>query len=226
MHARVAIVYLVSPGVQQYTKEETDPPLPMFDGAVRNVRSYQPESGPFLIAIVLFSINVALAVTLWWQLGSLTSVRCIGILEGNYSFTGRLDMGSSSMHWDFEYNIPAGALQHISIRGPLRRGIGAGPPDYALTLCGGDQPCSSVEAITCEREHPHTPISDCARLADTLDRLDSTSPDAGSSLHRTLEDIREHGNLYIVVVEANNQSFRQPIGPICRKSVSLPTVAV
>lgn len=188
----------------------------------RNVTSYQPSSGPFFCSIILFSITALAIAALWHAHWSLTSIRCICILEDNYTFAGHIELGGASVHWDLIYNIPGGELEHVSIRGPLKRGIAAGPPDFALTLCGGDLPCSSVEAHTCLKEHPHTNISDCARLAATAEQLDTTSPDAGTKIHRTLSEIAEHPNLYIIVVEANGESFRQGMGPICRKPIHLP----
>lgn len=193
----------------------------MFEELKRNVTSYQPSSGPFFCSIILFFVSTCLIAALWHAHWSLPTIRCLYIGEDDYSFAGKIEIGVTSIHYELEYNIPAGGLEHVSIRGPLKRGIAAGAPDFALTLCGGESACATAEALTCSAEQ----LGDnCGRLAGTIKSLDSFSPDAGSEIHRTLNAISEHLNLYVLAVEANGASFSAPIGPVCWKSVKLPTL--
>ena len=194
----------------------------MFTEFKKNVTSYQSSTGPFFCAIVLFSITTAVIIVVLHDLWSLPSKRCIVILNGNYSFDGKIEFGGSTVHYELEYGIPAGSLERFSIQGPLKRGIASGPPDFALTLCGGDTSCETAETITCTKElDPNRP--NCARLADTVTQVDGTTPDPGTKISRTLTAINEHMNRYVVVVEANGERFAEPIGPICVKSVGLPS---
>jgi len=193
----------------------------MLDELKRNVTSYQPSSGPFFCAIVAFSVTTALILALTQALWSMPSIRCIGMQEGDYSFNGKMELGSTCVHYELEYNIPAGSLESVSIRGPLKRGVAAGHAEFALTLCGGEQTCHTVETITCSKEKLGPA---CGRLAGTIKSLDPVTPDPGDRIHHTLTAIAEHTNRYVVVIEANGQIFSEFIGPICLKSISLPSV--
>lgn len=197
----------------------------MWDQFKKDAGSFQPSTGPFFFAIILFAFTAFAILIVSHFLWVLPDTRCIGLIDGNYTFDGRIEFGSLNLHFELEYNIPNGTLEKVMISGPLKLGIAAGPPDSAITLCGGDLPCIDIEHNTCKRESTdENPLPlNCARLAGTINRLDSTTPDVGHKLARTLTKIRDRMNRYVMTAHANGQQFMWQIGPICQRSVHLPT---
>jgi hypothetical protein len=141
----------------------------------------------------------------------MNSIHCPAlVLSSSEYLTGKIELGSNIVHYRFGYSLPE-KVTAVRIVGPLAY---SGMPESALTLCGGDKSCDTVETLTCDGEELG---AGCNVLAASIKELDSgdTPVAERAKLSETTAMIKDKIDRFLLEIITEGSDYAVSLGPMC-----------
>lgn len=186
--------------------------MELYNNLKRSATIYNPwHTEAFICSVVLFTVAVCLSSISVFYVQHMNSIHCPAlVLSSSEYLSGKIEFGSNIVHYRFGYSLPD-KVTALRIVGPLTYN---GMPESALTLCGGDKSCHTIETLTCEGEALGPA---CNVLAASIKQLDSgdTPVEERGKLSDTTALIKDKIDRFLLEIITEGADYAIALGPMC-----------